>query len=105
MGCCGRKREALKTQQVVRVERRAAPVHATPPSPAAQTQEPGAEQPFHNSGSANLCVRGPITGRIYVFPAGGETVPVDPRDSPYLSGLSRIVPGPRVRSADRSRRR
>jgi hypothetical protein len=105
VGCCGKKREALKTQQVVRVERRVAPLHATPPSPAVETQEPGAERPFHNIGSANLSVRGPITGRLYMFPAGGETVPVDPSDTPYLSGLSRIVPGPRVRPGDKSRRR
>jgi len=97
VGCCGKKREALKTQEVARAERR-----VTPPAPPATTVlPPSSEQPFHNSGTANLSVRGPVTGRTYVFPGNGETVSVDTKDTPYLNGISRILPGPRIRAKDK----
>jgi hypothetical protein len=63
------------------------------------------ERPFHNTGKANLTVRGPITGRIYQFLANGETVSVDARDTPYLSGISRILPGPRIGPRSKSRKK
>ena len=98
MGCCGKKREAQKMQEVACVARRVAP--PLPPEPA-PVLAPDSEQLFHNSGTANVSVRGPVTGRIYVFPANGETVSVDSRDMPYLSAISRILPGPRVRPKDK----
>ena len=104
MGCCGKKREALRTEEVAHVERRVAPLHAPPQLPVVSVQEPGSEQHFHNSGSANLSIRGPITGRIYLFAADGEPVAVDARDTPYLGGISRILPGPRVRPRDKSKK-
>ncbi len=104
MGCCGKKREAQKLQEVARVERRAAP--RSPPLPVlASVLAPDSEQLFHNSGTANLSVRGPITGRIYEFPSDGDTVPVDSRDMPYLSGISRILPGPRVRPQNKYKKK
>jgi hypothetical protein len=97
MSCCGRKREALKAQESPRETRRAASVPASLPLPDQPSASgPGSEQPFHNSGNANLSVRGPISGRVYLFPANGHTVFVAPQDAPYLTGISRILPGERL---------
>jgi hypothetical protein len=99
MSCCGKKREALK-QPVTSVEGR-----PTPPRPpvVAASGDPVVERQFHNAGRADLSIRGPVSGKIYRFPATGAPVLVDERDIPYLTGISRIQPGPKVRASDSRR--
>jgi hypothetical protein len=103
MSCCGKKREALKQSVTLAQDR---PIRPSPPLVGTTELSSGDStfgRQFHNAGRADLSIRGPVSGRIYHFSAKGATVLVDERDIPYLTGISRIEPGPKVRTSDNRR--
>lgn len=86
MGCCGKKRESLKRQPVRSPERKT----TQPPTATELSKVAAKEIFFHNTGAASISVRGPVSGRAYYFPSNKTAVPVDERDAPYFSGISRL---------------
>jgi len=89
VGCCGKKREAVKASSVRARER--VPVQ---PVPVAQVPKPEIQEIlFHNTGTADVNVRGPVSGRTYHFPGNQIAIAVDVRDAAYLSGISRLRQG------------
>jgi len=100
MSCCGKKREALKQSITIAQER---PIRPSPPlvgNTELSSGDSTVGRQFHNAGRADLSIRGPVSGRIYHFSAKGATVLVDERDIPYLIRISRIQPGPKVRTSN-----
>ena len=89
MTCCGSKRKSLKRQTPPPATKRAAP----PPLVfAPQPQSAPPQVLFRNTANANISVRGPISGETYFFLASGPAIPVDQRDVPFLSTISRLQP-------------
>lgn len=89
MGCCGKKRESLKSSPVGMRERM--PVQ---PVPVEEVPKPAIREIlFYNMGPADMNVRGPISGRTYHFPGKRVAIAVDVRDAAYLSGISRLREG------------
>jgi hypothetical protein len=89
MGCCGKRRESLARTPVKVPEGKM-------PQPAAVVEPPKPVTKgifFCNTGTADINVRGPASGRTYYFPPNKAAVEVDERDAPYLSGISRLQKG------------
>lgn len=73
----------------------AAPAPATelrPIDPPASLDPPTSDVEFEYTGNGRLTVTGPITGTVYYFTAGGESVTVHGSDAPSLAS----VPGLRM---------
>jgi hypothetical protein len=89
MSCCGKKRESL-ARTPVKVQ------EGKMPQPAAVVELPKPVARgifFCSTGTADINVRGPASGRTYYFPANKGPVEVDERDAPYLSSISRLQKG------------
>ena len=81
MSCCGRARANLG---VATAARRPAVVDAGLQFAARAAVEPGAMQTLRYVGGGGVTVRGPATGRPYVFSASSPTGAVDARDAVVL---------------------
>jgi hypothetical protein len=91
MGCCGQRRDSLRTQPEAPVQRRPPPaISATAARPFADAPPRGTAPPsgtvlLRYGGRSALTVRGAVTGRIYAFAPVQPLQPVDERDVPALS--------------------
>ena len=96
MGCCGQKRDSLRTQMPLEVQHQPArtnaaiparaPIEARPAQPAARAQ---LLRYLRRSPST---VRGPATGRVYAFGPQTPLQPVDERDVPGLIATGAFAP-------------
>jgi hypothetical protein len=90
MGCCGQKREALKSGPPVATAGTASATLSQPAVQAVQRAtgwgQPPVESPVRvqYSERSRILVRGPVTGREYEFSASQSVQTVDGRDAPAL---------------------
>lgn len=88
MSCCGRARAnlgvALATRRPVGTGSAPAVVDAGLQLAARAPIEPGATQTLRYVGAGGVTVRGPATGRAYVFSASSPTRAVDAQDAMVL---------------------
>lgn len=71
MSCCGQRRQ----------EMRAAMQRQAPPEPEPLVR-PESPIPIVYLGKGSIVVRGPVTGKTYLFASAGEPLLVDERDAP-----------------------
>jgi hypothetical protein len=86
MRCCGKKRQSLKRQTPPPAIKKTERLAVVDPPPQTTPIQPL----FRNTATANLSIRGPISGQTYFFPATGRAMPVDERDAPFLSTISHL---------------
>ena len=89
MACCGSPRTRTRLRR--NGARRPALPAATSPAPS-RTRGPVVAMTY--GGAHRLTVRGPVTGRVYVFPSDSRAIAVDSRDARLMQG----VPGLRLPS-------
>jgi hypothetical protein len=87
MACCGPPRTSTRARR-----NGARP----PPGPAAISPAPartrGPVVAMTYGGAHRLSVRGPVTGRVYVFPSDGRPIAVDSRDARLMQGVPGLRP-------------
>lgn len=78
MSCCGEKRALWKTQAAVRDRQ----TPARPATPAAEPPVAGetSQTALRYLGNGALSLRGPSTGRVYLFTGGDTMALVDKKD-------------------------
>jgi hypothetical protein len=88
MGCCGQKRQAMKSPSTPGTKPASPQPRQTPRQPRSPHQPtPGLTGPTHSSVSLRylerspILVRGPATGREYSFSGTHPVQPVDARDA------------------------
>ena len=91
MGCCGDRRRS-HYRSSGRALRQNAQGQRTRPSEEPAPTHQGARVSYRYVGQTALTVRGPISGRLYLFDRPGAPIATDPRDRRALSTVPMLRP-------------
>lgn len=78
MACCGSGTAPGRAKAI------GSPAYGSPTGSAALVAY------FQNSGTSGITAVGPVSGRLYRFPASGQAVGVDSRDAASIARIPRL---------------